>query len=150
MTSEQESRLAIVPLPTEGLQVKVVEGIEEEPVQGWAWATLSKGGPVPTAVYQLSGGGEQIICYMLWPLKPGEELPVQSVERLETDDPSCVAGEIALADGGRHLFMFAPEPGATTFAGSETDGQVAFVELLADGSVGRSFLVGGSYLRPAQ
>jgi len=150
VTSEGESRLAIVPLATEGLEVKVVKGIEEEPVQGWAWAKLGKGGPVPTAVYELSGGGEQTLCYLLWPLKPGEELPVQRFERLVTEDPSCVAGEIALADGRRHLFMFAAEPGARTFGASETDAQVAFVEFHADGSVGRSFLVGGSYLRPAQ
>ncbi len=148
VTGKDASRLAIVPLPTEGLSVKVVKGVEEEPVQGWAWAKLGKGGPVPTALYQLTGDGERSLCYLLWPLRAEEKLPVASMRRIDTDEPGCVAGELTLADGIRHLFMLTTSAGATTFGGFETDGRAAFVEVLADGSVGRSFLVGGSYLRP--
>ena len=145
---EKASRLAIVPLPTEGLSASVVKGKEDEPVQGWSWARMGAGGAIPTAIYRLEGAGERTMCYLLWPLRPGEELPVVGIKPLTSGDGSAVAGEVTLADGSRHLFMFGGS-GATGFGGFETDAQVGFAAVTADGAAERSFMVGGSYMRPA-
>lgn len=143
-----QSRLAILPLPTAGLQASVVKGKEDEPVQGWSWATGGPRGAIPTAIYSIEGSGERDLCYLLWPLAAGEEMPVASLRRLDSDRPGVVAGEIRLRDGSRHLFAFAPDAGRMRFAALETDAQVAFVALDAGGNVTSQFLVQGSYLRP--
>ncbi len=147
VTAEGESRLAIVPLPTDGLSARVVKGKEDEPVQGWSWATGGPKGAIPTAVYEIEGAGERTMCYVLWPLEADEELPIESIKRLDAEDASVVCGEMLLRDGGRRLFLFAPEAGKHEFGGWSTDAEVAFVSLDADGEVERSFMVGGSYLR---
>jgi hypothetical protein len=72
------SNLAILPRLGEGLQVRVVSG-QEEPVQGWAndpWRA------VPTAVYTKEGPGVVRFLYVLYPTRPGQPLPVASVEAL--------------------------------------------------------------------
>ncbi len=149
VTAEAESRLAILPLPTDGLQVEVVKGVEEEPVQGWAWTVPGDDHAVPTAVYRLSGTGEQVMAYVLWPLHAGEESPVRGLARIDAG-AGAAAGEITLQDGSRHLFAFQSEPGEMSFGDFGTDAQVAFVEVGEDGSVGRSFLYGGNELRPVE
>jgi len=149
VTGEGQSHLAIVPLPTEGLGVEVVKGREEEPVQGWSYAMVGRRGAIPTAVYTLSGAGEQTMVHLLWPAAAGTEPPVTALRRLDAG-AGAVAGEIALADGSRQLFLFQTEPGARSFAGYQTDAEVAFVEVLADAAVGRSFLYGGNELAPAR
>lgn len=149
VTGEDQSYLEIVPLPTEGLEVEVAKGVEEEPVQGWSWALLGRRGAIPTALYTLAGTGEQTMVYLLWPLAPGAESPVANLRRLDADD-GAVAGEITLTDGSRHIFVFQREPRACTFGGYATDAEVAFVELRADGAPGRSFIYGGDELAPAQ
>jgi len=149
VTQEGESRLAILPLPIGGVKVEVVKGVEEEPVQGWSWAALSHKGAIPTAIYRLSGSGEQAMCYILWPLPAGEELPVAGCKRLDASDDT-IAGEITLTDGSRHLFVFSPRAQHTSFGGFQTDAEVAFVEVKADGKIGRTFLHDGNELRPLE
>jgi len=142
------SRVAIVPVPTDGLTASVVKGKEDEPVQGWSWATGGPKGAVPTAVYELEGVGERTMCYLLWPLQADEELPVADIRRLDPGGGS-VAGEVLLTDGTRHLFMIGAGDGLTSFGGFTTDARAAFVALNADGAVERSFIVGGTSVHPA-
>ncbi|MGC9318824.1 MAG: heparinase II/III family protein, partial [Armatimonadota bacterium] len=148
VTPDGESRLAILPLPSESLTAEVVKGREEEPVQGWAWTVPGDDHAVPTAVYHLSGAGPQTLAYVLWPVADGEQPPVASIDRIETGDVAVVAGEIALEGGSRHLFVFQPRGEDVEFGGFRTDAEVAFVEVLADGAIGRSFLYGGNTLTP--
>lgn len=149
VTGEGQSYLTIVPLPTEGLGVEVVKGVEEEPVQGWSWAMVGRRGAIPTARYTLSGAGEQTMVYLLWPVAAGAEAPITAFRRIDAGT-GAVAGEVALADGSRQLFLFQPESAARTFGGYETDAPVAFVEVEADGTIGRSFVYGGNELAPAR
>ncbi len=147
VTGEDSSRLAILPLPTDGLEVEVVTGREEEPVQGWSYAMVGRKGAIPTAVYGLSGAGEQVMAWLLWPVAAGEEPPVERFERLATE-AGAIGGEVVLQDGSRHVFCFRSNGREVQFGGYETDAEAAFVEVRADGSVGRSFLFGGNELRP--
>ncbi|MFW6438083.1 MAG: alginate lyase family protein, partial [Armatimonadota bacterium] len=149
VTGEGESYLKILPLRTDGLGAEVVKGREEEPVQGWSYAMIDRRGATPTAVYSREGSGEQTMAYVLWPVAAGDEAPVTSVERLQTGE-GVVAGEISLTDGSRHLFAFRDAPGVMRFGGYEAAAEVAFVEVAAEGAVGRSFVFGGNELRPVR
>ncbi|NLO05058.1 MAG: hypothetical protein GX131_04430 [candidate division WS1 bacterium] len=149
VTGEGNSRLQIVPLPVEALSAEIVKGREEEPVQGWSYAMIGRRGAIPTAVYSLTGAGEQLMAYVLYPLRADEQSPVQEVRRLDAGD-AAIAGEIALEDGSRHLFAIGTGAGEMAFGGFATDAEAAFVEVAEDGTVGRSFLYGGNQLRPVQ
>lgn len=149
VTGEGQSRLQITPLPAEGLGVTVVKGREEEPVQGWSYAMIGRRGAIPTAVYSLTGAGEQAMAYVLWPLRAGEESPVAGIERLDAG-VGVVAGRMTLRDGSRHLFALQDGAGEMRFGGFATDAEAAFVELTAEGEVGRSFVYGGNELRSAE
>ena len=148
VTGGGESHLRIHPLPTDGLDVQIVKGREEEPVQGWSYTMIGRRGAIPTAVYSLAGAGERTMAYVLWPVAAGGQSPVESIERLDAGE-GAVAGEIALADGSRHLFAFGGYRDEVEFGGFATDADVAFVAVDADGAVGRSFVYGGEELRPA-
>ncbi len=149
VTGEDQSHLVIAPLPTEGLSVEVVKGLEEEPVQGWSYAMIGRKGAIPTAIYRLTGAGEQTMAYILCPVEAGGASPITSVERLDADE-GAVAGALTFADGSRHVFIFQTRAAEASFGDFSTDAQVAFVELRPDGAVGRSFLYGGNELRPVE
>ncbi|MGD9496716.1 MAG: alginate lyase family protein, partial [Armatimonadota bacterium] len=148
LTGDDQSHLVIAPLPTEGLSVEVVKGVEEEPVQGWSWAMIGRSGAIPTAIYRLSGAGVQTMAYVLWPVEANGAPPLATLERLDAPE-GTLAGVLALADGSRHAFVFQPRAAEAAFGGSTTDAEVAFVEVRGDGTIGRSFLYGGNELRPA-
>jgi hypothetical protein len=81
-----------VPLRAEGLEVEVVKGREDEPVQGWAnhpWR------PVPTAVYRLRASGPADMLHLLYPLAAGEP-PIATVEALPVaaDAPAVGAASV--------------------------------------------------------
>ncbi len=149
ITGDDQSHLVIAPLPAEGLSVEVVKGVEEEPVQGWSWAMLGRRGAIPTAIYRLSGAGEQTMVYVLWPVEAGGASPISGLEPLDAG-ADAVAGALTLADGSRHSFVFQPRAAEAHFGEFSTDAEVAFVETRPDGTVGRSFLYGGNQLRPAE
>ena len=109
---------------------------------------LGRRGAIPTAIYRLAGAGERTMAYVLCPVEAGVESPIAGVERLDAGE-GAVAGALTLADGSRHAFICRPRAGEATFGDFSTDAEVAFVELRADGTVGRSFLYGGNELRPA-
>jgi hypothetical protein len=149
VTGEGQSRLRILPMLSPGLRAEVVKGVEEEPVQGWSYAMVGRKGAIPTAVYSLSGAGEQTMVYVLEPIAADGESALLSVEPLASAE-GVVAGQITLRDGSRHIFALQSESREVSFGSFATDAQAAFVEVPADGGTGRSFLFGGEELRPAQ
>ena len=118
-------------------------------MQGGSYAMVGRRGAIPTAVYSLNGAGEQTMVYVLEPFAAGGESALLSVEPLASAE-GVVAGQITLRDGSRHIFALQSEPREVSFGGFATDAEAAFVEVLADGGTGRSFLFGGEELRPAQ
>ena len=78
-----EANLTVAARPDEGLSLKIVEG-QEDPVQGWLPAGLSKVRPAPVAVYTARGMRREML-YVLAPAPPGAPDPVKSVEPLDGD-----------------------------------------------------------------
>ena len=139
------ANLALIPLAGGGLDASVVKGREEEEVQGWAAEPWR---PVPTAVYHKSGKGVVRFVTVLYPTARGQALPVAAVEPVQVAGEDAVAARIRLADGRSHLFLQADAPGKPrAFDGWSTDGELALVELGADGRPGRRILVSGKALR---
>ncbi len=148
VTGEGQSRLRILPMLSTDLRAEVVKGREEEPVQGWSYAMIGRRGAIPVAGYSVSGTGEQTMVYVLEPIAADGESALLSVEPLDSAE-GVIAGQITLRDGSRHLFGLQSGQGEVAFGGFASDAEVAFVEVLADGRTGRSFLFGGEELRQA-
>jgi len=139
-TRNSDANLVLYPLITDDLDVEVVKGVEDEPVQGWAnypWR------PVPTAIFSRSGSGTKRFVTLTYPLSTGAELPVESVEALPVTvegapSPDAVAFQIRFADGQTHVFLYADRGGLKRSYGQfETEAAVEFVQLAPDGeSVG--------------
>ncbi len=149
ITGDDLSHLQILPLPADELSVEVVRGREEEPVQGWSYAMIGRRGAVPTAVYSLTGAGEQTMAYILRPVPAGGTSPIEGIRRIGARE-GLVAGEITLSDGSRHLFALQGAAGPMSFGGFEANAEVGFVEVAPDGEVGRTFVFGGDELRPVR
>jgi len=77
------ANLTIAARPDDGLSVKTVEG-QEDPVQGWLPAGLSKVRPAPVAVFSARGVRREML-YVLAPAPKGAPDPVKAVEPLGTD-----------------------------------------------------------------
>jgi hypothetical protein len=95
------------------LDVALVKGIKDEPVQGWANGPWR---PVPTAVVTGKGSGTICMATVLYPLAPGAACPIQSVALLPvtTDgkSDSAVALRLCFASGDEHTVLVADRPGA--------------------------------------
>ncbi len=115
--------LVLWPVAAQGLSV--VQGREEEPVQGWAQDPNWR--PVPTAVVGTKGAGKVRLAYVLYPLAEGKASPIESVEQL----PVVVGGQkvedavglrVRFRDGREHTILCADRPGVRRRAGTlETD-----------------------------
>ena len=89
------------------LDLSVVKGIEEEPVQGWAngpWCA------VPTAVLTWNASGTVRVATVLYPLPPGRDCPIRSVAPLAvTSDGKPAADAMAIriwfANGAEHTLL---------------------------------------------
>ncbi|MGD8239688.1 MAG: heparinase II/III-family protein, partial [Armatimonadota bacterium] len=141
----ERSGVAIVPLPAEGLEVEVVKGREDEPVQGWAnhpWR------PVPTAVYRLRASGPVDMLHVLYPRAAGDP-PIATVEAIPVEaEAPAVGAAIRFTDGSAHYFVQHRSPGGPIgFADFETDARMALVKMSADGAVQDTLHVGGTYVR---
>jgi len=109
----QEANLVVWPVAATRLDVAVVKGITEEPVQGWAHGPWRS---VPTAVITGKGAGTFRMATVLYPLAPGAVCPIRSVSLLPvtTDDkPSSdtLALHLAFANGQEHTLLVADRPG---------------------------------------
>lgn len=85
--------LHLLPQAGEGLAGEIVQGKEDEPVQGWA------SGPwraIPTAIYRKQGKGVTRFLFVLEPLAKGAQPGVSRVERTA---PEGMALRLGFADG---------------------------------------------------
>jgi len=131
----KEANLAVWPVAaasTHGgtagkLDVAVVKGIQEEPVQGWANGPWR---PIPTAVVTGKGTGKLYMATLLYPLAAGADCPIRSVALLPvtaggkpSDD--AVALRLGFADGAEHTLLVADRPGVRRQCeGVATDAQL--------------------------
>lgn len=131
------ANLVVWPVAATKLDVAVVKGLEEEPVQGWA------NGPwraIPTAVVTLRGDGIQRMATVLYPLPPGQSCPIKSVTPLAVTSggapaADAVAIRITFADGAEHTLLVADRPGvARQCDGVATESQL-LLRLAAGGRV---------------
>ncbi len=95
------ANLAIVPLWSDPSDAEVICGQEEPEVQGWAHLTGYECIPVATPVFKRSAAGTCVMPYLLYPLKPGESLPVRSV-KVSRDGTV----EISYKDGGKDVIRY--------------------------------------------
>lgn len=82
-THEGVANLAIVPLNSKGLDVNIVCGQETPEVQGWIHDERCGAygcRPVATPIYKRQAAGQWVEPYLLYPVKAGEEFPVESVK----------------------------------------------------------------------
>jgi hypothetical protein len=103
------ANLLLWPVSATPLDVEVVRGREEEPVQGWAAQPWR---PVPTAVYTWSGKGVMQVATLLFPLAPGQRSPVKSVRQVPVTvegKPSAdaIGLRVEFADGRVHTILHA-------------------------------------------
>ena len=89
-----DANLTVAARPDDGLSVRIVEG-QEQPVQGWLPAGLSRVRPAPVGIFTASGVNRQML-YVLAPAPKGAADPVKSVEPLGSDPR---AARITLTDG---------------------------------------------------
>lgn len=106
--------LGIFPLPTEGLQVRIIEGQEEPFVQGWLPLGHGIRGvrPIPTPTFVLEGPGIQHFLYVFYPVPQGE-VPAVEVRRwaLAGLRPERgIAAEIHFPDGRTYRLLFPLDP----------------------------------------
>lgn len=141
-TTDGGADLHIMSPEGEGVGARVVKGLEEEPVQGWA------NGPwraVPTALYEWRGAGVQRRVFVLYPTAAGQACPIERVRALPATTPGgkpakATAARIEFADGSAHLFCHAdPGAGPCQFGGWSTDSRCAWVELGPEGKASRQF-----------
>ena len=92
---------AIVPLWSDPSDAEVICGQEEPEGQGWAHLTGYECIPVATPVFKRSAAGTCVMPYLLYPLKPGESLPVRSVT--VSRDGTV---EISYKDGGKDVIRY--------------------------------------------
>jgi hypothetical protein len=101
------------PVAAAKLDVAVVKGIKEEPVQGWANGPWR---PVPTAVMTGKGAGTFRMATVLYPLAPGAACPIRLVSLLPVTaegEPGSdtLALRLSFADGREHTLLVADRPG---------------------------------------
>ncbi|MDD4870647.1 MAG: alginate lyase family protein [Kiritimatiellae bacterium] len=111
--NEKDANLLIWAISGVELMTTVVQGIEEEPVQGWAnnpWR------PIPTAVLKIKGAGKLRMMTVLYPLQAGQGSPLEKIESLPvTSDgiaaSDAVAFRIRFRDGRIHTLLCADTAG---------------------------------------
>lgn len=111
------------------LKIDVVQGLTEEPVQGWAQGPWR---PVPTAVCRWNAKGKSRLATVLYPVPPGRQSPVQTValrpvtcQGEPADD--ALALEIRFVDGRHHTLLAADKSGRKrTCQGHVTEAEFYF------------------------
>ena len=90
-TGVDRPTLAIVPLPAEGLDVRIVKDQTEPGLLGWIANDTMELQPVPTALFKRQAKGAVHTLYVLAPAPPKADSPVVRVE------PADVAGAVCAA-----------------------------------------------------
>lgn len=110
VTVRDGPNLTILPLATDGLQVRIITGQMEPFVQGWLPKRhgLTGADPRPCVYYSVKARGRTDIVYVFAPSKAGKPSPVRALSRLH-DPKAKVAATIHLASGGSHTFQLMPD-----------------------------------------
>ncbi len=141
-TLRPDANLHIVPATSEGLGVRVVKGVGEEPVQGWANGPWR---PVPTALYEWQGSRTQRRVFVLYPTAKGEACPIARARALpvtafDGKPARAVAVRIEFADGSAQVFCHADAgEGPCRFGEWTTDGRCEWIAIGPDGKAVRQF-----------
>jgi hypothetical protein len=104
-----DANLTVAARPDAGLSVRIAEG-QEEPVQGWLPAGLSRVRPAPVGIFTASGVKQQML-YVLAPSPKGAADPVKSVEALGSDPR---AARISFTNGRVYEVRFGHGSGEAT------------------------------------
>ncbi len=76
-----QANLALVALPGDDLSLTIVQGKEDEPVQGWAAGPWR---PIPTAIYHKAGVGSVEFHFALEPLRKNASPTMRRLEKTES------------------------------------------------------------------
>ncbi len=141
VVSTQKPQAAnVVILPASALQVEIVKGKTEEPVQGWS------NGPwraIPTAIYSTTGTGVTRMAFVMEPVGVGETRKVKSVKVV----PGVTGGtalEIELADGSRRVLVQRDQPGEVKdIAGIATSHEITVALQQPGGALTTQFALDG-------
>lgn len=124
------ANVAIFPLNTGSLKVKIVEGKTDAPIQGWTRPGGKKHpdypmNTIPTAIFNKTWRNGTDVVTVVYPFAAGAGCPVKSVTPIESKD-GAVAAKITLTTGVEHVYLSNPKPGKMIkLAAIETDGEVA-------------------------
>jgi hypothetical protein len=97
---QQRAKLAIRPLKTDDLAVRVVKGQTEPEMQGWISDHTFDQRPVPTAIFTRKSAGPVHLLYVFAPAPAGKPFPVTSVTPAATTATSLISASITLHGGG--------------------------------------------------
>lgn len=93
--------LAVVPLRADNTSVEIVVGQEEPTVQGWVPAGGYKVRPVATPIVSVEASGVTVMPYLLYPLRAGEQLPIENVKA--SSNEGMLTFVVSFADGHRDV-----------------------------------------------
>lgn len=99
-----EANVLVMPVSGKGLDVSIVKGKEDEPVQGWA---NSPWRAIPTAIFRKSGQGVVNYCFVVEPIGQGETSHIQLAE------PILGGARLILFGGDVIEIQLAPDPRVT-------------------------------------
>ena len=105
--NEGQANVEIAAVPDTALSLRTVKGKTDEPVQGWA------NGPwraIPTAIYTKKAKGLARMAFVVTPWASEAKCPVVRVQAKPLAGPG-IAGQVCLANGETHDFIFPDEPG---------------------------------------
>lgn len=137
-TNEGQSNLVITPATP--VDVEIVKGKADEPVQGWSNGPWRE---VPTAIYRSTGQGTVRMVFVLEPIGPGQQRTVTAAKVLE-EKADAIALELTLADGTHQVVAQRDILGMeSSIAGIVSDREVIVEDRGADGQVTGGFTVTG-------
>jgi hypothetical protein len=130
-TTPDASNLAVVPLATDGLEVRSASAQTTPEILGWRIEVDPKRTPTTTVLQTRKGTGTQAFLTLFVPLRAGTADPVRSVK-----PTGAGAAEVVLADGRKLAITAGTEPAAG----------IEVKETLANGNPGRD--VKGGEVQP--
>ena len=95
------ANVLIRPADGSGLEVSIVKGREDEPVQGWS---NSPWRAIPTAIFRKSGTGVVHFCFVMEPVGAG------ALPRVSRVEPLAGGARLTLTGGAVVEVQLAPEP----------------------------------------
>lgn len=110
VVSQVDSRanLAILPLATPDLEIRIVKGQTEPVMQGWIpdYSRPAAKLPRPVAYYTRKAAGAVHFLYVFAPIAPGEPCPVTAVQPAAVPG-TALAATVVHADGSQRVFSLA-------------------------------------------